>query len=150
MVRTIKPSEIKSESQYNVSIYKPVMPKYEDEDLIEYIDPIEELETTDLTDCGKEVNTGDSKRSSSKTGEMSVQNGTAVEIPESEHSLEANDNYSKSVNGQEEPCNMLPSLDLPSADARQPTNIGRCTVPSGYDKPHWGNPNSEGEAALVV
>ncbi|XP_066471066.1 interferon gamma receptor 1 isoform X2 [Tiliqua scincoides] len=149
VVRSIKPSEIQPESKCKVSIYKPMMPKYEDESLIEHTDPIEELQTTDLTDCG-EVNTGDSKRPSSIAGERSIQDGTAVEIPESEHSLEVNDNYSKSVSGQEEPCNMLPSLDVPPADVRQPTNIGRCRNISGYDKPHWRDSNSDGEAALIV
>lgn len=143
MVRSIKPSEMKPESQCNVSIYKPVKPQ--DEDLIENTDLIEERKPTDLSLCGKEVNTDDSP--SSKAGDVGLQNGTVVEIPESEHSLEANDNYSKSVSGQEEPCDML---DLPRADVRQPTNKGICKNISGYDKPHWRDSNTDGEAALVV
>ncbi|KAJ6660178.1 hypothetical protein lerEdw1_018105 [Lerista edwardsae] len=150
VVRSIKPSEIKPESKCNVSIYKPVKPQCEDEDLTEHTDPIEELKPTDLNCWDKDVNTDDSQRASSKAGDIGLQDGTVVEIPESEHSLEANDNYSKSVSGQEEPCDLLPSLDLPRADARQPTNIGICRNISGYDKPHWRDSNPDGEAALVV
>ncbi|XP_053144857.1 interferon gamma receptor 1 isoform X2 [Hemicordylus capensis] len=134
--------------EYNsvISVYKPVSPECEDGKSVEQIDPLGEV---NAIDCSEEEDTGDFKGTSSKEEMLSIQEGTIVDIPESEQSLEANVNYSKSVSGQEEMCNILPELDRSRAGVQQPTDL-RCFKVSGYDKPHWPGSDSGAEESLVA
>ncbi|XP_062980688.1 interferon gamma receptor 1 isoform X2 [Elgaria multicarinata webbii] len=140
--------DAKPEGKYNVitSINKAESPECEEN---KFMDPITQVNTTDLNGCVKELHADDSQGILSKAGELSNQKAMIVEISESEQNLEDNLNYSKSVRGQEEMCNNLPNLDLPRADMQQPTVLGSCIKESGYDKPHWKSSDS-GEELLIT
>lgn len=109
-------------------------PECEDENTVEHIDFITKDKTVDLNNSGKVVADG-SEDTSSGAVEMNIEEGVVVEVSGGKQDPE--DNYSKSVSGQEEMCNNLSTLNLPCADVQQPRVAKSSRNIGGYDKPHW-------------
>ncbi|XP_061479941.1 interferon gamma receptor 1 [Rhineura floridana] len=143
VVRNMNPvcSDSKPEgSVITSSSITPILSECEDEKLI---DPIGEVKILDLGDSGKKADADNSQGALSNEGEVSLQEGIIVEISEGEQSSEENDNYFKSLSGQEEMCNSNPNLDLPGADMQQSTLLESCKIMSGYDRHRWLPPDVE-------
>ncbi|KAH0622332.1 hypothetical protein JD844_024538 [Phrynosoma platyrhinos] len=113
---------------------RQVLSECDDEKSLEQMGFMREVDTTDFSNCGTEVNPYGSQGALSKAEERSNPESMIVGIPEEEQNSEDNDNYFKSVSNPEEVDNKLVNVDFSKADLHPPIS---CRNISGYDKPHW-------------
>lgn len=139
--------DIKPEGKYisivTSSADKMVSPESEDENTVDPIGFITKDKTVDLSNSGNTVADG-SEDTSDGAVEINIEEGLVVEV--SGGNPDPEDNYSKSVGGQEDTCNNLsilcPDVQQPGV-AKSSRNIG------GYDKPHWQDTHPEAESLVT-
>ncbi|XP_042301578.1 interferon gamma receptor 1-like [Sceloporus undulatus] len=129
---------------------KQVLSECDDKKSLEQVYFMSEVNTTDFSNCGTEVDPYGSQGALSKTGEESIMESMPesmiVGIPEGEQNSADNGNYFKSVSDPEEMDNTFENVDFAKANLQPPMC---CRNISGYDKPHWKDSVSEVDSLIT-